>query len=147
MVKLTTVMGTIDKDSRFHKALEMLRMQKQLHLNMEKTGPTQFPPALMLEQLPYTVMNFYKQDERVELFGNDSTTTDSDDNSITPTVNKFTHYNSKLPSKHHNSLVTQQLTRARLPKFCPSCGVYGHDVFTNGCDFTASWIKVQRFLK
>ena len=62
--------------------------------------------------------------------------------------------NNYKPYQQRNSFIQQSslsstpsTTRQRVDKFCPACGIYGHDVFANGCDFTASVIKALDFLK
>ena len=46
----------------------LLRMKSQLHENFLKTNPTvQFPPSMLLEHLPYTIMTVYNNDERNSL--------------------------------------------------------------------------------
>ena len=34
-----------------------------------------------------------------------------------------------------------------MNKFCPACGTFGHDIYTNGCDFTAKLVKCLEFIK
>ena len=50
--QLTTAMEEMEKDRRFDKALQQLRMKRQLYKNFDKTTPgIAFPPSLHLEQL------------------------------------------------------------------------------------------------
>lgn len=37
--------------------------------------------------------------------------------------------------------------RQRVDAKCAGCGIWGHDIFSTGCDFTASLINAQKFLE
>ena len=161
MEQLTTVMECMEKDpnGRFDKALANLRLKKQLHQNLLKndtTGNLPFPPQLLLEQLPYTIMNEYQPEERVTLF--DTTEQNSsDDDSNTAIVHRFvnnkqrdarpSYKSSNYSSNNWSQQDNGPKMRSRINKFCPTCGTYGHDIATNGCDFTACLLKSMDYIK
>ena len=171
MEKLTIVMEELELDKRFDKACQLLRMKKNLHLNFLKQTPTvKFPPSLNLEQLPYTIMNAYQEDEREKLFGEDSTSDveDSDDDGAevhrlnsgggrnggqgrqrNPYNNTNNNYNNKFNKNQsfHSQPYHRRSFRPRLPETCPACGTYGHNAEKNGCDLTGQVLMILRYIK
>ena len=62
---LTFVTDTLDSDRRFEKALNIIRIQKNLHEEMLAINPKNpFPNSLTLETLPYTIMKVYSIAEK-----------------------------------------------------------------------------------
>ena len=99
-------------------------------------NPTaKFPPSLTLEILPYTIMKSYTTEEKNELF------TDHSNETTTPVVNVF----NRRTNTRSQSQITNQ--RQRLNKTCQCCGISGHDVKTTGCDFAASMLLCNDYLK
>ena len=165
MEQLTNIMENLARDpsQRFDKALTTLRLKKQLHQNLLKSDSTiPFPPQLLLDQLPYTIMNEYEPEEHGSLF-EDSGATTSDDDTDTAIINRFNNIRKRdhkptnitsrpssfTPRSQNNQYPPRnnQLLRTRLNRFCPSCGTYGHDIAINGCDFTARLIKALDYIK
>ena len=128
-------MTILESDGRFEKALNHLRLHKNMYEVIAKTTPhAQFPPSLTLEILPYTIMKSYSTEEKTALFTDENDTT-------TPTANAFTG---------HNNLRTKTgslPTRQRINKICPYCGISGHDINSSGCDFAASLLLANDYLK
>ena len=136
---LTFVIDTLDADGRFDKALNIIRIQKNMYEEMLKTQPsTTFPHLLTLNAVPYTIMNVYSELEKQELFGSKNITTN---NAI---VNSFTSRRQQSQSTYQTRPTT---TRQRLPTICPCCGIAGHDIHTSGCDLAASLMLTNEFLQ
>lgn len=149
--QLTTILDSMEKESRFTKAVNNIRMQLHLHQSITKSAPGKpFPSNLLLEQLPYTIMNVYPSHERTTLFG---TSNPSEDDTF-PTINRLNRspYKSSSTSssnpnyKSARSTSLPPIQRPRVNRFCPACGNYGHDV-KNGCDFTAQLIRSLDYLR
>lgn len=146
--------------------MNIIRMKLQLHQNLSKSTPKlKFPPSLLLDQLPYTIIFQYQEHERITLFG-DTNTNNNDDteddpfptinhihdskDSSSPTIIRFNgSFNRNKGQKSSSYIKGTRLISSRqcINKFCPAYGVYGHDVHTMGCDFTASVIKALDFIK
>ena len=72
---LTFVTDTLDIDGRFEKALNIIRIQMNLHEEMLVLNPkAPFPNSLKLETLPYTIMKMYSITEKHLLFGTGQST-------------------------------------------------------------------------
>ena len=85
--QLTTVLNEMDKSGKYNKAVSSIRMNLQFHQKMSESSPhTPFPSNLLLDQLPYTIINQYQQHERLTLF--ESTNLDDHDNDY-PVINRF----------------------------------------------------------
>ena len=126
---LTFVTDILNTDGRFEKALNIIRIQKNLHEEMMVINPkTPFPNSLTLETLPYTIMKVYSIAEKHVLFGTGQST-------LVACVMTQRQSNSKYNKNH-----TQQQTRQKIPAICECCGVSGHNIHTTGCDFAASFI-------
>ena len=68
MNQLTMAMEEMENDERFEKGLNLLRIKSQMHKKFYESNPAvKFSPSLELEQLPYSVMNAYQEDERETL--------------------------------------------------------------------------------
>lgn len=162
--QLTTAMEEMERDGRFDKALQLLRMKRQLHQNLLKTSPkVSFPPSLYLEQLPYTLMTAYNPEERDTLFGLESTGESTDDDSE-GVVNKLSdgrwnnnknfknNYNFKKNQSspnftRYNRYSQNDNRRKRIDATCAACGCFGHDANKNGCDLTAQVLMILRYIK
>lgn len=132
--QLSFVMNTLESDGRFDKALGHLRIQKNMFEEISKTTPNaKFPPSLTVEILPYTIMKSYSTEEKHTLF--------TDYQPSTPVVNALTN---RYQSTPHTQLNVQ---RQRTNTICSCCGISGHDVKTNGCDFAASFLLTSSYLK
>ena len=67
---LTFITDTLDTDGRFEKALNIIRIQKNLHEEMLAIQPNApFPNSLTLATLPYTIMKVSSIAEKHLLFG------------------------------------------------------------------------------
>ena len=136
---LTFIIDTLDSDGRFDKALNIIRIQKNMYEEMLKTQPsTTFPHLLTLNAVPYTIMNVYSELEKQELFGSGNNTTD---NAI---VNAFSGRRQQPQSTYQTQTPPP---RQRLPTICSCCGIAGHDIHTSGCDFAASLMLTNEFLQ
>lgn len=133
--QLSFIMNVLESDGRFDKALHNLRLHKNMFEELSKTNVNaKFPPSLTLDILPYTIMKSFTTEEKNELF------TDPNNN-ITPIVNVVTRRNNARP----NNNPTPQ--RKRVNKTCQCCGISGHDIHNTGCDFAASMLLSNDFLK
>ena len=103
---------------------------------MLKTQPmTNFPHLLSLHAVPYTIMNVYSEKEKHESFGTTNTTTS------TPTVRAIS-YNRQQSQQNPTTK-----PRLRTQTICSCCGIAGHDVYSTGCDFSASMMLSNEFLQ
>ena len=153
---LMMIISVLENDGRFVKALGVISMQKHMYEQMCKMNPsTPFPTSLTIDTLPHTVMNSYDAEEKRELFGSETIPTI---NRLSRSTNPYSSTNSSSNRQQQNRQQqnrqssntsfpsTLTTSRSRLDEMCPGCGIYGHNIFKNGCDFTASFIKAQRFV-
>lgn len=124
---LTVVMNVLENDGRFSKALSAISMQKQLYEQMIliQLG-TQFPLALTIENIPYTIMNEYATDEKRDLFGNENNDTNAVINKLNdrPVQNPYRRNKNNRPRFQLPAVSLQR--RERLDKVCKGCGSFGH---------------------
>ena len=133
--KLSFVIEALETDGRFEKALASIKMRKNTHEEMLKfNSSSPFPPALTLDTLPYTVMQCYTPQEKSEFFNSSTTTSVATIQSI-----------NKQPYQRRNQ---QQMSQRRMTStICACCGIAGHDVNRTGCDFGASFIMTNAYLR
>ena len=134
--KLSFVIEALEADGRFEKALTSIKLRKStyeevLHINDTAT----FPPALTLETLPYTIMQCYTPQEKSDFFSTPTTNTIA-------TVNTFERRRS-----HQGGSGQRNNQRRMIAQICPCCGIAGHDANHTGCDFAASFIMTNAFLR
>ena len=145
---LMVVLSVLENDGRFDKALQAITMKKNLYeqmLNIDPTAP--FPPPLTIDTIPYTIMNSYNASEKRDLFGTSSTVSNPTINKLNTVRNPYkTNSNPSTPPRGAPRDTVPPM-RGRLNVFCKGCGQYGHDIFQNGCDFTASYIKAKAFIE
>ena len=85
---LSVVVGVLESDGRFSKALNTIYMLKQQYEQMLNLHPTtQFPQQLTINNIPYTIMNEYLTSNKNELFGMNN---NNNKDITTPTINRIT---------------------------------------------------------
>ena len=132
--KLTFVIDALELDGRFEKALASIKMRKNTYEEMTKLNDTStFPPALTLDTLPYTIMQCYTPKEKSDFF---NTTPQS-----VATVQVINQQHTRPYQQR------QPASRQSVNSICLCCGVAGHDVGTTGCDFAASFIMTNAYLR
>ena len=108
---LTFITDTLDTDGRFEKALNIIRIQKNLQEEMLAIQPTApFPTPLTLTTLPYTIMKVYSIAKKHLLFGTGQST---------PVAHVMTRRQS---SQKYGRTYTQQKPRQRIQAICEFCG-------------------------
>ena len=133
--KLTFVIDALELDGRFEKALASIKLRKNTYEEMTKLSDnSSFPPALTLDTLPYTIMQCYTPKEKSDFF-----------NTTPHSVATVQAINQHQQTRSYQQ--RQPASRQSVNSICLCCGVAGHDVGTTGCDFAASFIMTNAYLR
>lgn len=146
------------KDSKkFKEAYDELNSEYLIYKQAARRDSiTPFPSTLLLCNLDSTISNIYSDDEQADLYGEsdgDDSSTGSNGYAVInamkasyrkPGNDQGAGYRRQYNNRASNSY--RSTNRSRINTFCKCCGSFGHDVFTNGCDFVAMFIKTDEFL-
>lgn len=145
--KVTYVREKMQEDGRFEKAINSLEIKLTWYHSIKNTDPSApFPRELALGELPNTILHMFNQEEREDLFG--YSYSEKDEN-YRPTHNNQAsiHQAYTTTDELYQPSILKMTPRPRVNKKCPCCGVFGHHVNENGCDFAAAHIKTTSYLK
>ena len=123
---------------------------------------TPFPSALLLNNIPQTVVACYSEDEKQSLFSDVTISHMSDTVSTTTTSSPIptmieagfvrTLFSAGSDDEVHSFINALKDTQRMEPRtstdaFCVGCGKYGHDIYHQGCDFCAQLGLALKFLE
>lgn len=98
---LSAFIHALEKDGQFSKALSTIYMQKQLYEQMlPLNANTQFPQALTIDIIPYTVMHEYNSKDKRDLFGEDI----NEESTSSPTINRLNNVQNLYNKNRGNNL-------------------------------------------
>ena len=104
-----------------------------------------FPTELMLQNLPKTVMSYYTDEEKLQLFPTQSADRVS---TLVSTPKRSNTTTDQLCASIIKSIKdNKNLSRKAIDAFCQGCGKYGHDAFQTGCDFCAQLLIARNFME
>ena len=142
MQMIDIVMEELRNDSRYDQALIGITNQlTMMDTYNRQFNRNDFPESLLVSNLPSTVMSYYSDAEKQQLFP------------PTTVVNKIVDSTSSSSTSDIcdaiiNSIKNDKsLTRKMIDELCEGCGKFGHDVFQNGCDFCAQLLIARNFLE
>jgi hypothetical protein len=138
---LNIVMEQLRADTRYDLAVASIQSELTLRDTFQRQyGKSEFPEGLTLRNLPGTIMSYYSDDEKRQLFPNPTTTTS--------VINKLYEHNESTDEAIVRSMRDNtSFARKSIDKLCGGCGKYGHDVFKTGCDFCAQHLIASEFFK
>jgi hypothetical protein len=138
---LNIVMEQLRADTWYDLAVASIQSELTLRDTFQRQyGKSEFPEGLTLFNLPGTIMSYYSDDEKRQLFPNPTTTTS--------VINKLYKHNESTDEAIVRSMRDNtSFARKSIDKLCGGCGKYGHDVFKTGCDFCAQHLIALEFFK
>jgi hypothetical protein len=137
---LNIVMEQLRADTRYDLAVASIQSELTLRDTFQRQyGASVFPEGLILRNLPGTIMSYYSDDEKRQLFPSNA--------SNTSLINKL--YSAEITDEAIVRSMRDNTSFARksIDKLCGGCGKYGHDVFKTGCDFCAQHLIASEFFK
>ena len=155
---LNIMLEEMRKETKYDLAVQSINSELTLKDTLVRTtGVAQFPEHLKLYHLPSTVLSYYSKEERTQLFPTDSSTAST----TTAIVNQAsladpfaTHDDTIRDFIQAIVKVTCDPTEARamvaregIDEICEGCGMFGHNVFKNGCDRCAKYVLIKRYLE
>lgn len=143
--QLQEVLMCMTVDGRYERAVTNINISLEMYNRMKRLNPKEkFPDELLLGPLPFTIMNYYSNVEKEELFG----TLPDDDNTDQKeviTINKMQALD--LDSYGQVNVGYSKSSTITNPNGCKCCGGPNHDVFdSQSCKFAARMITVNKFL-
>lgn len=137
---LNIVMEQLRADTRYDLAVASIQSELTLRDTFQRQyGASVFPEGLTLRNLPGTIMSYYSDDEKRQLFPNPTSTS-----SVINTIHaEDTTDDAIVRSLRGNT----SFARKSIDKLCGGCGKYGHDIFKTGCDFCAQHLIASEFFK
>ena len=155
---LNIVLEQLITDTRYELAVQSINSELTMRDMYARTTPgahTPFPENLKLYNLPSTIMSYYSKEDKKLLFPAHETGPDSISSLTSTSVSTITESTTgltdviqaiiKLVSTPSNAQISA--LRQGTDGMCPGCGMFGHDVFTSGCDKCAQFVLIQRFLE
>jgi hypothetical protein len=137
---LNIVMEQLRADTRYDLAVASIQSELTLRDTFQRQyGASVFPEGLTLRNLPGTIMSYYSDDEKRQLFPTPASTT-----SI---INKLTSEETTDDAIVRSIRDNTSFARKSIDKLCGGCGKYGHDVFKTGCDFCAQHLIASEFFR
>jgi hypothetical protein len=137
---LNIVMEQLRADTRYDLAVASIQSELTLRDTFQRQyGASVFPEGLTLRNLPGTIMSYYSDDEKRQLFPTPSSNTSV----INVLHSQETTDDAIVRSMRDNT----SFARKSIDKLCGGCGKYGHDIFKSGCDFCAQHLIASEFFK
>jgi hypothetical protein len=138
--KLNIVMEQLRADTRYDLAVASIQSELTLRDTFQRQyGASVFPEGLTLRNLPGTIMSYYSDDEKRQLFPTPAPTTSL----INVIKANETTDEAIVCSMWDNTSFTRKL----IDKLCGGCGKCGHDIFKTGCNFCARHLIASDFFK
>jgi hypothetical protein len=135
---LNIVMEQLRADTRYDLAVASIQSELTLRDTFQRQyGESVFPEGLTLRNLPGTIMSYYSDDEKRQLFPTPS--------SNTSVINVLQSQEPTDEAIVRSIRDNTSFARKSIDKLCGGCGKYGHDIFKSGCDFCAQHLIASEF--